>query len=370
MNIDKKALKSIVDEIEASRARQKGETEHQREVMKRAKAHQLDVKAIRIVLQRRAMGESKREEQDYYVHSYELALGGKKAAQEALEQGASVREAAKAGGISTGAAGNLAKAVQKSSFVDTETIAWAEKVAVELPREPQSTRPLKDFIAERRAASKITDTTVSTTGDAQGEDDGHSDGRPHSTLRGGDQHGARCGNSEDDRDGISGGAARREPRPSSEHAGDPGGPSGALSREEDGRGLGPTGCDLHAAAEPAVTAPPTESLGAVARQGDDGEEAEASTPASGPGTDGIGCERLDLNQRPQGYEPCELPSCSTPRESSSTEQPPTKSETGAVARPSSAERVASSINPDEDDLKIPLFLTKAGQRASAPSKEK
>lgn len=119
MNIDKKALKSIVDEIEASRARQKGETELQREIIKRAKAHQLDAKAIRIVLQRRAMGDTKRDEQDYYVHAYELALGGKKAAMEALENGATIREAAAAGGISTGAAGNLAALVQKSSFVDT-----------------------------------------------------------------------------------------------------------------------------------------------------------------------------------------------------------------------------------------------------------
>lgn len=118
MNIDTKALKSIVDEIEASRARQKAETEHQREVMKRAKGHQLDTKAVRIVIQRRAMGTTKRDEQDYYVHAYELALGGKKAAIEALENGATVREAAEAGGISTGAAGNLAQLVQKSPFVD------------------------------------------------------------------------------------------------------------------------------------------------------------------------------------------------------------------------------------------------------------
>jgi uncharacterized protein (UPF0335 family) len=124
MNIDKKALKGVVDEIEASRARQKGETEFQREALKRAaKEHQLDAKAIRIVLQRRAMGEAKRDEQDYYVHSYELALGGKKAAQEALERGASIREAAKAGGISTGAAAALAKGVQESSFVNTDTVA-------------------------------------------------------------------------------------------------------------------------------------------------------------------------------------------------------------------------------------------------------
>ncbi len=120
MNIDKKALKGIVDEIEASRLRQKAETEHQREVMKRCKPHQLDAKAVRIVLQRRAMGDTKREEQDYYVHAYEHALGGKKAAMEALENGATIREAAAAGGISTGAAGNLAKVVQNSPFVDSD----------------------------------------------------------------------------------------------------------------------------------------------------------------------------------------------------------------------------------------------------------
>ena len=122
MNIDKKALKSIVDEIEASRARQKAETEHQREVMKRAKAHQLDTKAVRIVLQRRAMGDTKRDEQDYYVHAYELALGGKKTAAEALEAGATIREAAKAGGISTGSAAALARDVQKSPFVNKEVV--------------------------------------------------------------------------------------------------------------------------------------------------------------------------------------------------------------------------------------------------------
>ncbi len=60
-----------------------------------------------------------------------------------------------------------------------------------------------------------------------------------------------------------------------------------------------------------------------ARQGMTG----GAMPASGaeyappillpPGPSGIGCERLDLNQRPQGYEPCELPGCSTPHGKSS-----------------------------------------------------
>lgn len=119
MNIDTKALKGIIEEIEASKARQKGEAEFQREAIKRAvKQHQLDGKAIRIVLQRRAMGDEKRDEQDYYVHAYEMALGGKKLAADALANGATIREAAAAGGISTGAAGNLAKVVQKSAKLD------------------------------------------------------------------------------------------------------------------------------------------------------------------------------------------------------------------------------------------------------------
>jgi uncharacterized protein (UPF0335 family) len=121
MNLDTKALIGFFKEIEASRERQKAETELQRDVFKRAKEKHFDAKAMRIVLQRRAMETSKRDEQDYNVDCYERALEGKKAAIEALEQGATVREAAEAGGISRGAAGNLAKVVQKSSFVDAET---------------------------------------------------------------------------------------------------------------------------------------------------------------------------------------------------------------------------------------------------------
>jgi uncharacterized protein (UPF0335 family) len=120
MNINTKALKGVIEEVEASKLRQKAEADFQREAIKRAiKEHQLDGKAIRIVLQRRAMGDQKRDEQDYFVHAYEHALAGKKLAAEALERGATIREAAAVGGISTGAAGNLAKVVQKSSKLDT-----------------------------------------------------------------------------------------------------------------------------------------------------------------------------------------------------------------------------------------------------------
>jgi uncharacterized protein (UPF0335 family) len=94
MNLDKKALAGFIKEIEDSRDRQKGETEFQRGVFKRAREKHFDVKALRIVLQRRAMDTTARDTQDYNVHAYELALGAKKDAVEAMEQGASAREAA------------------------------------------------------------------------------------------------------------------------------------------------------------------------------------------------------------------------------------------------------------------------------------
>lgn len=120
MNINTKALKGVIEEVEASRARQKGEAEFQREAIKRAvKEHQLDGKAIRIVLQRRAMGDQKRDEQDYFVHAYELALGEKKHAADALAAGAGVRETARATGLSVGTVSALKQSVQKSSDLNT-----------------------------------------------------------------------------------------------------------------------------------------------------------------------------------------------------------------------------------------------------------
>lgn len=109
MNIDENALKGYIAEIEASRLRQKGETQLQQEIFRKAKGSQLDPKAMRIVLQRRSMGDERRDEQDYYIHAYEMALGGKKAAMDALAAGATQREAAAAGGISEREAGRLAK---------------------------------------------------------------------------------------------------------------------------------------------------------------------------------------------------------------------------------------------------------------------
>lgn len=120
MNIDTKALKGVIEEVEASRARQKAETELQREAIKAAvKNHQLDAKAIRIVLQRRAMGDEARDEQDYYVHAYEHALGGKKQAADALAAGFGVRETARATGLSVGTVSAIKNSVQKSSELNT-----------------------------------------------------------------------------------------------------------------------------------------------------------------------------------------------------------------------------------------------------------
>lgn len=154
MNIDMKALKGVIEEIEASRARQKGEAEFQREAIKRAvKQHQLDGKAIRIVLQRRAMGDEKRDEQDYYVHAYEMALGGKKLAADALEQGATIREAAAIGGISTGSAAALAKGVQKSEKIEHD----ANGVLTETEESWFPATPADECAEIRKAASALTD---------------------------------------------------------------------------------------------------------------------------------------------------------------------------------------------------------------------
>lgn len=134
MNLDSKALSGFIGEIEASRDRQKSETEFQRDVFRRAKEKHFDTKAMRIVLQRRAMEVSTRDEQDYNVHAYELALGNKKQAVEALEGGASVRDAAAYAGISVGAAAALKAGVQESSFVEPtpEDMAWGAAEAERL----------------------------------------------------------------------------------------------------------------------------------------------------------------------------------------------------------------------------------------------
>lgn len=95
MNIDKNALIGIITEIEASRDRAKGETRHQSEILKKAKEQNFDTKAIRKVLQRRAMSEADRDSLDLAIDTYERAMGSLATAKEAVEEGRmSAREAA------------------------------------------------------------------------------------------------------------------------------------------------------------------------------------------------------------------------------------------------------------------------------------
>lgn len=104
MNIDKKALIGIITEIEASRERAKAETRHQSEILKQAKEKQFDTKAIRKVLQRRAMSAGDRDSLDLAVDTYERAMGSLAAAQEAVSDGRMTgRQAAEHYGVPRGA---------------------------------------------------------------------------------------------------------------------------------------------------------------------------------------------------------------------------------------------------------------------------
>jgi uncharacterized protein (UPF0335 family) len=210
MNLDKKALAGFIKEIEDSRTRQKGETELQRDVFKRAKEKHFDAKAMRIVLQRRVMDAGKRDEQDYNVHAYELALGGKKDALEALERGATIREAAEAGGISTGAAGNLAQLVQKPVFVDGHDPAACGAIGamddcsypncdchMEEPHDPETGEVHEDVSDRRRVdAVGLGDSTVPVPDDGASDADADHGGRRDATAaadRSAEAHGEHTG---------------------------------------------------------------------------------------------------------------------------------------------------------------------------------
>lgn len=97
-------LTSLVSRIERNREEKRALTEHERDIFTEAKSAGYDCKALRRVLQRRAMGDAAVAELDGLVDAYEAALGGKAVAAEELARGASVRQAAKKAGISVGAA--------------------------------------------------------------------------------------------------------------------------------------------------------------------------------------------------------------------------------------------------------------------------
>ncbi len=117
MKIDARRIKSWVERIEAlleERATINGDI---RDIFTEIKKGDHDAKAIRKLIQRRAQDAGELAKQDDLLAAYTDAVAGKIKALEAIAAGASVREAAKAGGISTGAAGALAS-VQKSRSVD------------------------------------------------------------------------------------------------------------------------------------------------------------------------------------------------------------------------------------------------------------
>lgn len=109
MSVDRQALVGFIAEIEASRARAKGESRHQSEIFKKAREKNLDPKAMRKVLQRRAMSKTDRENLDEAVDLYEHALGALAKAVEAVRDGMSAREAAEKFSVPRAALGHLAR---------------------------------------------------------------------------------------------------------------------------------------------------------------------------------------------------------------------------------------------------------------------
>lgn len=97
-------LRNIVAAIERIRDDKKGLSADEGLEFAKAKSAGFDGKALRRVLQRRAMDDAARDEFDALVDMYENALGGKAVARDAIKAGATVRQAAKKAGISVGAA--------------------------------------------------------------------------------------------------------------------------------------------------------------------------------------------------------------------------------------------------------------------------
>lgn len=114
MSIDRKALVGFITEIEASRDRAKGETRHQSEILKKAREKGFEPKAMRKVLQRRAMSAVDRDSIDEAVDLYEHALGALATARDAVAGGMSAREAAEKYDVPRGALGVLVRGTENA----------------------------------------------------------------------------------------------------------------------------------------------------------------------------------------------------------------------------------------------------------------
>lgn len=99
MNIDKKALKGILDCMhEEADARDK-RTLAIRDIVKAAAKKGFDGKALRKVFVRQRMDAEKRQHDDDLIDAYEHALGAKGRAMAAVEAGATLEAAAEANGV-------------------------------------------------------------------------------------------------------------------------------------------------------------------------------------------------------------------------------------------------------------------------------
>jgi uncharacterized protein (UPF0335 family) len=106
---DHAKLARIVAAIEAIRDEKQELSKDEREQFEIAKDADIDGKALRRVLQRRAMNSSEREHFDNLVDEYEHALGQKAVARDMAANGKSLAEIEQATGLSHGTAQRAAK---------------------------------------------------------------------------------------------------------------------------------------------------------------------------------------------------------------------------------------------------------------------
>jgi len=138
-------LKSYIDRIERLRAEKRTIAEDERDLFTEAKSSGYDTKALRRVLQRRAMDPSERQTLDDLVDAYEVALGVKAEAARMVAQGATVREAAKATGLSVGSVSAAAR-VQKTRIIEQPTVQKTQEI------EQADMPPMPDFLDKRASA--------------------------------------------------------------------------------------------------------------------------------------------------------------------------------------------------------------------------
>ncbi len=119
MKIEAGKIKSWVERIETLLAERAAINGDIKDIYVEVKSNEHDAKAIRKLIARRAADPADLAIQDDLLFAYTDAIAGKIRALDAISKGASTKEAAKAGGISTGSVSALAS-VQKSRNVNTD----------------------------------------------------------------------------------------------------------------------------------------------------------------------------------------------------------------------------------------------------------